>query len=101
MKRTGSIRSRVGPAVSSTRLPASGPDGRESVRDVRRELRRFEHAAGADFAAGLVALARAPDVTPRDLSVATLACVAALAHISAIHGRRERDRRVGGEAQGS
>ena len=27
MKRTGSMRSRVGPAVSSTRLPASGPVG--------------------------------------------------------------------------
>ena len=39
--------------------------------------------------------------TPRDLSVATLAWVAAFAHITRFMAGRERDRRGGGEAQSS
>ena len=101
MKRTGSMRSRVGPAVSSTRLPASGPDGRDCVGDSAGELRGLEHAAGADFAAGLVALARAPDVDAARLERGDVGLRGGIRPHDAVHRRRERDRRRGRQAQGS
>ena len=82
MKRTGSIRSRVGPAVSNTRLPASGPLGAmvlatsaascvgSSMRPAPTSPQAWSPSPGPQTC------------TPRDLSVATLACVAAFAHIT-------------------
>ena len=78
MPRTGSIGSKVGPAVISTRLPDSSlgcEEGDESSSD----LERLEHAAGADFAAGLVAAAGPRMPTPSARSCATLRCVARIA----------------------
>ena len=81
MPRTGSIASNVGPAVTSTRLPAEHL--RRARRDERREdFLRLEHAALADFAARLVRRRPGPRIaTPSATSCATLRCVAAFAHI--------------------
>ena len=54
MPRTGSIGSKVGPAVTSTRLPASGLGSSSAAISVE-DLGRLEHAAHADLAARLVA----------------------------------------------
>ena len=84
MKRTGSMRSRVGPAVTTTLRPRSSPAAatRGAAQHRLDDLLRLDHAAGAGLAAGLAAVGRARESsTPRWRSVATFACVAALAHI--------------------
>ena len=101
MKRTGSMRSRVGPAVISTRLPLSGPVGsQQRVAASIDELQRLEHAALADFAAGLIARCRAEHA-------ARLRCgergdVGLRGRVRphhAIHGRRHGDGRFRRETQ--
>ena len=101
MKRTGSMRSRVGPAVSNTRLPASGPVGAMVFATLRRELRRLEHAPGSHFTAGLVALAGSPDMHAARFQRGDIGLRGGIRPHHAVHGRRQRDGRGGGEAQAS
>ena len=102
MKRTGSMRSRVGPAVTTTLRPRSKAAvcRRVAPRTRRRRCpaarpcgrRRFHRRPGC----------LRPDraiVTPRWRSTATLACVAALAHIRRFMAGATIERRIGGEAQ--
>ena len=84
MKRTGSMRSRVGPAVTTTLRPCSAPDGR--LRAARARPRRSRAARAcvpgrSRRRPGRPRRARECRM-PRWRSVATFACVAALAHIS-------------------
>jgi hypothetical protein len=81
MKRTGSMRSRVGPAVSSTRLPARGPEG-ASVPETNPASCSGSSMRPAPTSPQAWSPSPGPQTwMPRDLSVATLAWVAALLHI--------------------
>ena len=79
MKRTGSIGSRVGPAVISTRRPCRSPLPHSMLE--RDDFERLEHAARADFPAGLVPRSGTEHMHAPLLHVATFARVAELAHI--------------------
>ncbi len=103
MKRTGSMRSRVGPAVTSTLRPASSPAARDSARrrckHARNQVVWLQHPAGAGLAAGLVAFAGTED---RDTARTQQIDVGARGGVrphQAIHGRRDRHRRIGREAE--
>jgi hypothetical protein len=80
MPRTGSIASKVGPAVSST--PLAGQQlGLEVGDQFVEDFFRFEHPPEAAFAARLVAAAGPRMATPSPRSVATLRMVAGFSHI--------------------
>ena len=81
MKRTGSIGSRVPPADTTTRRPAS-VGGVSTRADGLHDGRGLGQAALAQVAAGEAALGRGHDVTPRPRSVARLSCTAGCSHIS-------------------
>ena len=100
MKRTGSMRSRVGPAVISTRRPASAPLPAAAPRRARRA-----RAARACAPRRLSPQAWSPSAGPEDLHAA----LRERGHVGArrrvrphhvIHGRRHGDRRLGRQAQG-
>ena len=85
MKRTGSIGSRVGPAVTSTLQarqldrPAAQLAADDQAGD---DLRRLHHPARARLAAGLAAARRARAAHAARARGATLACVAGWRHMS-------------------
>ncbi len=91
MKRTGSMRSRVGPAVMSTRLPASA--------HALGELERLEHAALADLPARLIALGGPEDLHAALRERADVGARGGIGPHDVVHGRRHRDRRLGRETQ--
>ena len=101
MKRTGSIGSRVPPAVTSTRRPgevAAAPSTRLDGGDDRLGLGQ---AAGADVAAGEAPLlGRARRARPGATRVARLSCTAGCSHISVCMAGRHDHRRPGGEQRG-
>ena len=72
---------------------------REGVRDMCGQLRRLEHAAGSHFTAGLVALARSPDMYAARLQRGDIGLRRGIRPHHAIHRGRERDGRSGGETQ--
>ena len=79
--RTGSIGSWVGPAVTMTCLPASGPAAAERGLDRREDRLGLGQAARAIFAARHLAFVGLDDVTPSARSRATLRRVASCCHI--------------------
>ena len=98
MPRTGSIASTVGPAVSSTRLPAStfGCTDASSAANISSG---FEHAAVADFAAGLVAACGAQDLDSIGAKLRDIALRRRVAPHLPVHRRRDQQRTIAREAQ--
>ena len=96
MPRTGSIASKVGPAVTMTRVPASALEGRYGFRD----LVRFNHAAHARFATGLIAARRANDRNPVRGKLRHVAARCGVLPHLAIHGGRDKKRAFARKAQG-
>ena len=89
MNRTGSMGSRVPPAVTSTLSPARSPvapDGPVPARTAAAAatiVGGIGQAAGADVAAGQAArLSGSTTCTPLDRRTARLSCTAACSHIS-------------------
>ncbi len=101
MKRTGSMRSRVGPAVTTTLRPRSSP----AVCDARRrkhgldDFLRFDHAAGASLAAGLAAVGGTENRQPALAQRGDVRLRRGIGPHQSIHRGHDDDRHVGREAQ--
>ena len=98
-KRTGSMHSRVGPAVSSTRRPVSGPTLASSGAACDTISLGSSMRPGPCSPQACSPTPGPIRRTPRAASSSTLARVAALAPHLLVHGRRHRDRRLGRQAQ--
>ena len=101
MKRTGSIGSRVPPAVTSTWRPARSRRARAAASTRGDDVAGLGQAAGADVAAGQAALLGRDDVhAAAGAAAARLSCTAGCSHISVCIAGRDHDRRPGGEQGG-
>jgi membrane protein YqaA with SNARE-associated domain len=91
MPRTGSMASKVGPAVTSTLRPASSLGWKKAIQRVA-QLGRFQHAAVAHFAAGLVAAAGAQQGGAVGHHLGHIALRGRVRPHLAVHGRRHQQR---------
>ncbi len=102
MNRTGSIGSLVGPDVTRTRRPVSGPGPCRSCSGSGDDLERLGHAASAGLAVlGHLAGIRADDADAVGGKLRQIALGRRGRPHMRIHGRRDQDRFVGREQDGT
>ena len=99
MKRTGSIRSRVGPAVMTTCRPSSTRGVESSPSRALCEIERLEHASRSNLTAGLVTFARPIDGDAACAQRRDVRLRRCIRPHQLVHRRRDRDRRIRREAQ--